>query len=131
MTGIGNTNIKATHSRDFHIFTSQYYSIMIEKWIGIRERIHDWIIIYLLKTNANRIIIRTKISKSIMFFGVLIINILANTEVKILSIAEVISIQKTIKDRYNGFILIPGSIIIYTTKCTNPWSNLPIYFFSR
>jgi hypothetical protein len=65
-----------------------------------------------------------------MFFKVSSINILANKEIKILSNREGISIEKTIRDRNGGFRIIPGSIIIYTAKCANPWSNLPIYSFN-
>jgi len=42
---------------------------------------------------------------------------------KILSIQERISILKTIRDRNSGLRVIPGSIIIYTTKCANPLSK--------
>jgi len=47
------------------------------------------------------------------FFKVPTINIPAVTKVKILSIREGISLQKTIRDRNNEFRIIPGSIIIY------------------
>jgi len=55
-------------------------------------------------------------STSIKLFRIQIINIPANTEVKILNIREGISIQKTIRDRNSKYRIMTGSII---TKYVN------------
>jgi len=57
--------------------------------------------------------------KLVTFSKVPTINIPGNTEVRILSIREGVSLQKTIRDRNSEFRIITGSILIYIAKCTN------------
>jgi hypothetical protein len=110
-----HTYIKAPHTRDFFVRTSQYCSIMIKEWIWVRKRVKEWTITDFLKTNTNRIKDWIKIGKSVTFFRIPTVNIPANTEVEILSIRERVSIQEAFRDGDWGFRIIPGSIITLGT----------------